>query len=163
MVVWIIGKSGSGKTFISKKIFNSLRQKNKILIDGDQIRTIFYKNKLGFNKNDRKKNAQFITRLCKFLEKNDLIVICAIQSIFPEMQKENRKQFKKYLQIYMKVNNDVLIKRNNKNIYKKKNVVGLDIKFPEPVKSDLVIHNNFKNDLLREKKIIIKMITKKIH
>ena len=88
MVIWIIGKSGSGKTFISKKIFNSLKQKNKILIDGDQIRDIFYKNKLGFNKNDRKKNALFIIKLCEFLEKNNLIVICAIQSIFPELQKK---------------------------------------------------------------------------
>ena len=162
MVIWIIGKSGSGKTFISKKIFNSLKQKNKILIDGDQIRDIFYKNKLGFNKNDRKKNALFIIKLCEFLEKNNLIVICAIQSIFPELQKKNRKYFKKYLQIYMKVNNEVLIKRNNKNIYNKKNVVGLDIKFPKPAKSDLVIYNNFKNDLLYEKKKIIKMINKKI-
>ena len=32
----------------------------------------------------------------------------------------------------MKVNNEKLIKRNKKNIYNKKNVVGLDIKFPKP-------------------------------
>ena len=159
MVVWIIGKSGSGKSFISKKIFNSLKQKNKILIDGDQIRDIFYENKLGFNKNDRKKNALFIIKLCKFLEKNNLIVICAIQSIFPELQKKNRKYFKKYLQIYMKVNSEVLIKRNNKNIYNKKNVVGLDIKFPKPYKSDMVIENNFKSKLTREINKILKIIS----
>lgn len=159
MVVWIIGKSGSGKSFISKKIFNSLKQKNKILIDGDQIRDIFYENKLGFNKNDRKKNALFIIKLCKFLEKNNLIVICAIQSIFPELQKKNRKYFKKYLQIYMKVNSEVLIKRNNKNIYNKKNVVGLDIKFPKPYKSDMVIKNNFKSKLTKEINKILKIIS----
>ena len=41
-----------------------------------------------------------------------------------------------------------MIKRNSKQIYKKnkkinKNVVGLDIKFPKPKNSDLILENKF--------------------
>ena len=35
--IWLYGKSGSGKTFISKKIFKQL--KNSFIIDGDEVRS----------------------------------------------------------------------------------------------------------------------------
>ena len=39
MVVWIIGLSGSGKTFFAKKIFENYKNKKKIItIDGDEVR-----------------------------------------------------------------------------------------------------------------------------
>ena len=55
------------------------------------------------------------------------------------------------------------MKRNNKKIYDKKlNVVGKDIKFPVPFKSDLVIFNNFKSKFLKNVKKIEKEIYAKI-
>ena len=55
MVVWIIGKSGSGKTFLSKKLFSKIKNKKKILIDGDDVRKYINYN-LKYSKKDRKKN-----------------------------------------------------------------------------------------------------------
>ena len=55
MVIWIIGLSGSGKTFLSKKIFKKLNGK-KILVDGDVVRK-YLTYDLGYTKKDREKNT----------------------------------------------------------------------------------------------------------
>ena len=67
---------------------------------------------------------QNLFKICvDFFENKNFKVICSIQSIFPDMQKENRSIFKNYLQIYTKVPTKILMRRNNKKIYSKKNVV----------------------------------------
>ncbi len=140
MVIWIIGLSGSGKTHLAKKIFNDLTKKNKkcFLVDGDIVRKYISFN-LGYSIKDRKINSKIITNLCKFLEINGYIVICSILSIFPSHQKNNRKKFKRYIQIYLKSDLAKLIKINSKKVYSKKNVVGKDIKFPTPYKSHFIL------------------------
>jgi hypothetical protein len=50
-----------------------------------------------------------------------------------------------------------LKKRNRKNIYNKKNVVGHKINFPYPYKNDLIIKNNF---LPYKKKFIDEILRK---
>ena len=53
---------------------------------------------------------------------------------------KNRKKFKKYLQIYINSNFDKLKKINfNKVYHLNKNVVGKDILFPKPYKSDFIL------------------------
>ena len=92
MVVWLIGLSGSGKSFFAKKFVSELKKKKKkvIWIDGDNVRK-FITFDLGYSLNDRKKNSFLISNLCNFLEKKNYIVICSILSIFKEHQKRNRK------------------------------------------------------------------------
>ena len=146
MVIWIIGLSGSGKTYLAKKIFKELTKKNKkcFLVDGDVVRK-YISYDLGYSIKDRKINSKIITDLCKFLEINGYIVICSILSIFPAHQKNNRKKFNKYIQIYLKSDLAKLIKNNSKKVYSKKKVVGKDIKFPTPFKSHFVLNrSNFK-------------------
>ena len=156
MVIWIIGLSGSGKTYLAKEIFKKLKGK-KILVDGDVVRK-YITYKLKYNKIDREKNSILISDLCKFLEMQGFLVVCSILSIFKEHQKLNRKKFKNYFQIYLKTNLSKLKKRNNKNIYTKNNVVGKKINFPSPYNNDLIINNNFSP----YKKIFINQILKKI-
>jgi adenylylsulfate kinase-like enzyme len=162
MVIWITGMSGSGKTFYANKICAYLKKKynNIFLIDGDEIRK-YITYKLKYSVSDRRKNSKFIQDLCKYLEKKNFLVVCAILSIFPSHQKKNRSLFKKYLQISIKVEKDKLIKRNNKLIYKKKNVVGKKIKYPKPYKPDLLIKNNFDKDHEKNLKKIFKLINAK--
>ena len=100
--------------------------------------------------------TQKLFQIYVIFEKQGLIVICPILSIFTQHQKENRKKFSNYYQIYIKSDLKNLIKRNSKNIYEnKKNVVGYDIKFPKPHKSDLTILNTYtkKNTIDNLKKI----------
>ena len=156
MVIWIIGLSGSGKSYLSKKIYANVKGK-KILVDGDIVRKYITYN-LKYTKIDRERNSLIISDLCKFLEKQKFTVVCSILSIFKKHQKLNRTKFENYFQIYLKNNLINLKKRNNKNIYSKKNVVGHTINFPKPYKNDLVINNNF----FPYKKKLIDGIIKKI-
>lgn len=145
MVIWIIGKSGVGKTFLSKKLYNKIKKKNKkiIWIDGDKFRKK-YSRDLGYTKFDRKKNSTRMQKFCRNYEIKGFLVICSILSIFTEHQKRNKKLFDRYFQIYIRASNAKLVIRNKKNIYSKKNnVVGKHIKFPIPHKSDMVIKNSF--------------------
>ncbi len=149
MVIWIIGLSGSGKSTLGHKIFKKVKRfkDNIIIIDGDEFRKVM-NNDLGYSLNDRKINAQRIARFCKFCDNQGIHVICPILSIFPEIRAWNRKNIKHYYEIFIETDIETLKKRDSKGIYKKyknkkiKNVVGLDIKFPLPRNSDLVIKNN---------------------
>ena len=152
MVIWIIGQSGSGKTFFAKKLSRILNKKKIFLVDGDEVRK-YLTHDLGYTKKDRYLNSIYIQNLCKYLENKGYFVICAIQSIFNKHQKENRKIFKNYFQIYLKTENRIIFNKNHKLSEFKKNIVGKDIKFPKPYKSNLTINNKFKD----HKKILNKM------
>ena len=80
MVIWIIGLSGSGKTYLAKKIFSKIKGK-KIIIDGDTVRKFITYN-LKYSKKDREKNSQIISDLCEFLENQGFTVICSIYQYF---------------------------------------------------------------------------------
>ena len=152
MVTWFIGLSRSGKSTLSKILYNKLRQKvnNIVLIDGDTIRNIFG-NDLGHTIEARLENAKRISKLTKFLADQDIHVIAAVLSIFPEWQKWNRENIKNYSEVYLKVPMKILEQRDTNNLYSNakkgeiKNVVGIDIPFPEPLHPDLIL-NNDRND-----------------
>lgn len=164
MVIWIIGLSGSGKTFLSRNLLFQLKKKYKKVkwIDGDEFRNKFSKD-LGYSLNDRRKNSNRIRKYCKEYEKKNYIVICSILSIFQDHQKKNKKYFNNYFQIFIKVSSKILMKRNNKKVYSKnKNIVGIDIDFPKPYKSDIIITNNFKYSFLKKNIKIIKRINERL-
>ena len=161
MVIWIIGKSGSGKTFFAKKIFETLNKKKKcFLIDGDDVRK-YLNYDLTYSISDRKINSRRIQDLCLYFEEKKYLVICSIQSIFKKHQLENKKKFNKYKQIYLNVDEKIFKKRKFKLHKYRKNVVGKDIVFPRPIKSHLEILNDFKDYKSKLKKII-KFINKYI-
>ena len=166
MVIWVIGKSGSGKSFLAKNLIKEIKKiykKKKILwIDGDDFRKKFSSD-LGYSLLDRKKNSKRIQNRCKAFEDKSYLVVCSILSIFKEHQKKNRSLFKNYIQVYIDVATEKLSKRNSKNIYaNKKNVVGKDIKFPTPYKSDIIIKNYFDKRYLKNIKKINKLIDEKL-
>tara|TARA_B110001452_G_scaffold242479_1_gene225299 strand:- start:164 stop:676 length:513 start_codon:yes stop_codon:yes gene_type:complete len=168
MVIWIIGKSGAGKTTIGNLVFKALKKKerNTIFLDGDEVRKIWGKN-LGHSLNGRRLNANYIFRLCQMLDKQQINVVCCIVSIFPDLQKKARKAYKKFFLTYLKVPIKILkSSRDKKKIYKNyffkkmKNVVGIDIPFPKPYKPDLIFNSygkntplKIKNDICRKLKI----------
>lgn len=152
IVIWVIGVSGSGKSFFSKKLFKKLKRdyKKTIWIDGDRFRKKYSKD-LSYSLKDRKKNSKRIQKFCLKYYKKNYIVICSVLSIFPLHQKLNRKIFKNYFQIQIDGDFFKIKLRNNKKIYtKKKNVVGKDLKFPKPYKTNLKIKNNFDKKFQKE-------------
>ena len=148
-VYWIIGLSASGKTTIANLLVQYLRDSGRsvVLLDGDVIRSLF-KNDVDHSIKGRFKNAERISNLSSFLSRQGVDVVAAVLSIFPDWQKWNRENIHNYREIYLKVSMDVLLKRETKSLYaeafagKIKNVVGVDIPFPEPKNPDLIIDNN---------------------
>tara|TARA_Y100000591_G_C21854904_1_gene714595 strand:+ start:12417 stop:12920 length:504 start_codon:yes stop_codon:yes gene_type:complete len=149
MVTWIIGLSGAGKSTLANAVvkkFNS-NKREVVLIDGDMVREIFG-NDLGYSIEDRKKNANRVSRICKLLDDQNINVVCAILSIFPDSREWNRENISNYYEVYIEAPMEELQNRDYKGLYKKyndghiKDIAGLDIEFVEPKNSNLKIKNN---------------------
>lgn len=154
MVVWIIGLSGAGKTTLARRVVDEckLSASNVVLIDGDEIRTVFG-NDLGHTMADRRKNAERICRLCQFLDNQNIHVVCAILSLFPESREWNRQNLENYYEVFIDTPIMDLQRRDSKGIYARyaagqiKDVAGLDLEFQRP-DADLLIENKGSCDAL---------------
>jgi adenylylsulfate kinase-like enzyme len=149
MVIWIIGLSGTGKTTLATQVVQRIRAENGkvVLLDGDLIRTLFG-NDVDHTIDGRRRNAERLSVLTKYLSDQGIDVVAAVLSIFPEWREWNRKNIENYNEVYMKASMETLLRRDIKNLYAKAirgeipNVVGIDIPFPEPENPDLVLDNN---------------------
>lgn len=147
MVVWIIGLSGAGKSTLAQEVVNLARQRisNVVLLDGDLVREALG-NDLGHTMLDRKKNADRLCRLGKLLDDQGIHVVCSVLSLFPESRAWNRKRLRNYYEVYIAAPLDSLVRRDGKGLYKKAlageiELPGVNMDFPEPERSDLVIPN----------------------
>jgi len=164
MVVWIIGKSGSGKSFFAHHLYKKVKSNlNKVfLIDGDRFRKRYSKD-LGYSIQDRMINSKRVQNFCKKLENRGYLTICSILSISTNDQTLNRSFYQSYLQIEIDADLEILKKRNNKKIYDlKKNIVGIDIHFPKPRNSDFILKNKFDESFLEHVKLIEKYLYEKL-
>ena len=149
MVIWITGISASGKSTFGKYFFKKFKKikKNTIFFDGDEFRKIFH-NDIKYTLRDRDINAIRLTSLVKYVsdQKTNLIVSANITS--QKFRDWCKKNVKNYFEIFIDTPIEVLRKRDYKKLYKNafsgkiKNVVGVDIPFPEPKNPDLIIENN---------------------
>jgi len=163
MVIWIYGKSNSGKTLLAKKILTEVKKKKYkfIHIDGDEIRKITFNR--DYSINGRYNNAILISNLVYFLNKNKMNIVVSTLSNFPKILIQNRKKIKNYFEIFINSNKKNLYKRDKRKVYFTKNkinsnVVGEDIKFKNPSSFDLKINNNgLKKTFLKNvQKIVLK-------
>ena len=147
-LIWITGLSGAGKTTIGSEVFKLLKDKynNTVFLDGDVIRDILG-NDLGHDIEDRKKNAVRISKMCEFLTKQNINVVCATMSLFKEIHDLNKLNIKYYYEIYIDVNIEELVKRDSKGLYAKalkgeiKNVIGIDLPYDKPANPCMIINN----------------------
>lgn len=149
MVIWIIGLSGTGKTTLASQVVERIRDQNGkvVLLDGDLIRTLFG-NDVDHTIDGRRRNAERLSVLSKFLADQGIHVVAAVLSIFPEWRRWNRENIPSYSEVYIRASMQTLLRRDIKNLYARAlrgeivNVVGVDIPFPEPENPELVIENN---------------------
>ena len=161
MIFWFTGLSGSGKTTFSKFFIKKLSkkiEKKVIHIDGDTFRSIF--TDLKYTLEDRIKNSERVCKLADFLNKSgQFVIIVSMVSISQKWLNWIRKRNSDYFQIFIDAPIEILKKRNIRNIYKKRNIVGADIKYSKPKGNYFIFKNNFKK--LHLKKAIDKILNNK--
>ncbi|KPA14641.1 adenylylsulfate kinase [Candidatus Magnetomorum sp. HK-1] len=149
ILYWITGLSGAGKTTIAKELYYTLKKrvKNIVLLDGDQLRVVFGNNK-GYSIEQRLALSRQYCNLCKMLIDQDIHVICATISMFNQIRDWNSNNIDGYLEIYVRVPMDILIKRDQKQLYSRalkkeiSGVMGIDIPYEEPCNPDMIINND---------------------
>lgn len=151
MVIWIIGLSGAGKSTIGREVHRQWRALDPavVFVDGDVIRQIFGHDTGAdaYTVEGRRRNADRIVGICRWLDAQGLNVVCAILSIFEDQRRENRTSFSRYFEVNVRAPLETLMARDIKDLYRpavegrRSHVVGLDIAYAEPTTSDLVIEN----------------------
>lgn len=160
LLIWVTGFSGSGKSKIVDKIYKSVASKYgpTVKFHGDELRKIMDLNK--FSKKDREKNGLKYSKLFKNITNQGINVLVSVVAMSHKVRNENRKKIKKYFEVYVKSDINFLIQKSNKKHYRlrKRNIVGLDIKAEEPKMPDLIIYNDFKENLNSISKKIVKAL-----
>ena len=148
MVIWFLGKSSAGKTYIGKKLYNKIKPDypNLIFLDGDELRAAISKD-LGHSMQDRYISEERRSRLCKLLSDQGIHIIMSGLSNAPDIREWNKNNIQGYLEVYLKTDQKTLYNRDLKGIYKKylngeiNHVVGEDIEFHEPKSPWMEIDN----------------------
>lgn len=146
MVIWLIGLSGAGKTTVGRLLYQRLkpRHPSMVFLDGDILRDV-WGDSLGHTIGARAVNAHRISHLCRVLDQQNIHVVAAVLSAFPQWQAWNRAQFSRYYEVFLDVPMAVLRQRDSKGLYARAergeidNVIGVDLDFPRPANADLVI------------------------
>ena len=157
MVILLVGMYASGKSTLAEEIRSILAKKNNnvLVLNGGDIRQIMGGD-LSYTIDDRKRNAERVSGICKYLSDQGMVVICAVLSIFEETRKWNRDNIDQYYEVFVDVSLDNLLLRDKKQLYRKAlngeedPVVGVDIEFIKPEKPDIVIDNNQERESLTE-------------
>lgn len=106
MVIWITGKSSSGKTVYAKRLkrlFESFGEK-VLLLDSDIVREQFgddIRNNKSVDDDNRKNHIMKIANYAALAEKQGFTVIVAIISPKKQWRMKARKLFDKSMLIYM--------------------------------------------------------------
>ncbi|MCI8844377.1 MAG: adenylyl-sulfate kinase [Oscillospiraceae bacterium] len=154
-VYFFTGLAGAGKTTIGGLFYQRLLKKKPeaVLLDGDQIRgsigdsspdTGAVLNENRYTTEARKSGAKFLFQNCRTLSEQGKDVVCCSISMYSDIRQWNRENIKKYKEIYIKVNQETLYRRDQKKLYSSsaKNVVGVDLPYDEPGHSSIVIQND---------------------
>ena len=148
-VLWLTGLSGAGKTTIGRQLHEAMGGSvgTTAFLDGDLFRTIMGDD-LGHDEKDRLENAYRLARMCRYLAVQNINVICCTMSLYPDVWIWNRENIPGYLEVYLRVAREVLIRRDPKGLYQRvaqgqeRNLVGMDLPFHEPRSPDLILENN---------------------
>ncbi len=149
LVIWFTGLSGAGKSTLAHLVENELYKLGvrTFVLDGDNVRHGLSSN-LKFTEEDRKENIRRISEVAKLMMEAGIITITALISPFKQDRDLARKLVSKndFIEIFCKASLKTCEKRDVKGMYKKarlgkiKNFTGIDSKYEEPDKPDLIIN-----------------------
>ncbi|GFI19322.1 putative adenylyl-sulfate kinase [Lachnospiraceae bacterium] len=147
-LIYMIGRSGSGKTTIAYALEKRLKEEGKHniqVIDGDVIRKQFG-DIFGYTREERLKCNQAVRVVIQYLLNNDISVILAQVAPYEEIRNLVRKQFKEeYIEAYIKCSYEECARRDVKGYYKKQqngelnNLNGANDVYEIPQNSQIVV------------------------
>jgi cytidine diphosphoramidate kinase len=152
-VYWITGLSGAGKTTIGRLLVDKLKKSGQcvVYLDGDILRDVLGST-ASHTIGERKELAMYYSRMCKMMVDQDFTVVCATISMFNDVRDWNRENIPGYVEVYLKVPIEVLIERDQKQLYSRakageiSNVMGLDVEVDEPQNPDVTLINDGSNN-----------------
>lgn len=91
---WFTGQPGAGKTTLAQLLKLKLEEdfsfKKIVILDGDEIRDLF--NNQDYSIDGRKKNVELVQNCCRFLVKNEIVVIVCMVSPFSDQRSQIVKE-----------------------------------------------------------------------
>lgn len=136
---WFYGLSGSGKSYLSKKLKSII--KNSIIVDGDNVRK-WVSTDLKYSKKDREKQILRIFGISKIIIESNFFPISSSVYFNRKLLKLCKKN---KISVY-KIDrlNFELIKKKHKTYLNKSNVVGKHINYPK-LKTSTIVNDNTSN------------------
>jgi adenylylsulfate kinase len=143
---WFTGLSGAGKTTLCHKLVNHLRVRDRpiVMLDGDELRSA-----MGVmathSPEERLQLAMRYARLCHLIAIQGVDVAIATISLFKDVHEWNRAHLPGYVEIFLDIPMDELVRRDPKKIYERaaagelKNVAGLDFAIDRPQSPDILL------------------------
>jgi adenylyl-sulfate kinase len=147
--VWLTGLSGAGKTTISQRVADALRERGLTVevLDGDVVRTNICKG-LGFSKADRDENVRRVGWVCHYLSANGRVAVAAFISPYREVRDELRQRIGRFVEVYVECPLETLLERDVKGLYKQalagqiSNFTGVNDPYEPPLEPDVTVHTD---------------------
>lgn len=162
--IWFTGLSGSGKTTISQRVEQFLRDHGyKVeVLDGDIVRTNLTKG-LGFSREDRDENIRRIGFVSHLLSRNGVFVLVSAISPYRDVRDEVRNRIGDFLEVYVNAPLEVCEERDVKGLYKKarageiKGFTGIDDPYEEPLNPEVECRTDLESLEESANKVLSKM------
>jgi adenylylsulfate kinase len=118
-VLWFTGLSGSGKSTISERVYEVLKEENYEVehLDGDAVRDIFPKT--GFSRKDRNDHIKRIGYLASRLQTHGVFVIGSFISPYREARGFVRNLCDDFTEIYISTPLEECERRDVKGLYER--------------------------------------------
>lgn len=144
--VWFTGLPCSGKTTLSRRLFNFLKQWGcqVHLMDGDAIRAQLPR-PLGFSKQDRHRHGQRLGLLAQNLNQKGIISIVAAITPYLETREDNRRTITNYIEVFCCCPVAVAESRDNRGLYAKarsgklSHFTGISDPYEEPAAPEVTV------------------------
>jgi adenylylsulfate kinase len=146
MIICFTGLSGAGKTTISQRVADRIKQQcdlKVVLLDGDRIRQTITTN-LGFSPADRAENIRQIGKIARELTLEGAIVLIAAIIPYRHLRAGLRGQIRAFVEVYVNAPLELCEARDPKGLYRRArageidNFTGIDDPYEAPLNPEIV-------------------------
>jgi adenylylsulfate kinase len=152
LTVWFTGLSSSGKTTLSRAVYDLLQESGQRveILDGDAIRRELCK-ELGFSKRDRDENIRRIGFVASLLTRNGVVVLVSTISPYREIRQEMRERIGRFIEVHVNAPLAVCEQRDVKGLYRRaragelKCFTGIDDPYEPPLNAEVVCRTDMES------------------